>query len=142
MRLRVLIVILFVLALLSPSPLRAQTPRHRVVVEVVTVLSDGWAFALSNVETLQREFGPSNIEIEVVVHGPALSMLHKTDTDFAARIQRLSEHGVRFVASRRTMRDKRLTSADMFPFVSLVDSGVGEIVRKQEAGWTYIKSGY
>jgi intracellular sulfur oxidation DsrE/DsrF family protein len=27
------------------------------------------------------------------------------------------------------------------PFAITVDSGVAEVVRKQEAGWSYIKSG-
>jgi intracellular sulfur oxidation DsrE/DsrF family protein len=33
-------------------------------------------------------------------------------------------------------RGKRLVS-----YASLVDSGIAEVVRKQEAGWSYIRSG-
>jgi intracellular sulfur oxidation DsrE/DsrF family protein len=34
-----------------------------------------------------------------------------------------------------------VTQADLLPFVTTVDSGVAEVVRKQEAGWAYLKSG-
>jgi len=37
------------------------------------------------------------------------------------------------------MRDRNLTDEDLFPFASTVDSGVAELVRKQEAGWAYVK---
>jgi intracellular sulfur oxidation DsrE/DsrF family protein len=29
-------------------------------------------------------------------------------------------------------------SEDLFPFAGEVDSGIAEIIRKQEAGWAYI----
>ena len=42
-------------------------------------------------------------------------------------------------ACQNSMRDRNLKTEDLFPFVSQVDSGVAEIVRKQEKGWSYIK---
>jgi len=29
----------------------------------------------------------------------------------------------------------------LVPFAAQVDSGVGELIRKQEAGWSYLKAG-
>jgi intracellular sulfur oxidation DsrE/DsrF family protein len=42
-------------------------------------------------------------------------------------------------ACRNSMRDRKITTDDLFPFATTVDSGVAELVRKQEAGWAYIK---
>jgi intracellular sulfur oxidation DsrE/DsrF family protein len=39
------------------------------------------------------------------------------------------------------MRLRKVTTEDLFPFSSQVDSGVAELIRKQEAGWSYIKAG-
>jgi len=39
------------------------------------------------------------------------------------------------------MRAMKVTTSDLFPFATQVDSGVAELVRKQEAGWVYIKGG-
>jgi intracellular sulfur oxidation DsrE/DsrF family protein len=39
------------------------------------------------------------------------------------------------------MRRLKLQKSDLFDFVVTVDSGVAEVVRKQEAGWAYLKGG-
>ncbi len=116
-------------------------PHHHILVDLTTVISDGWALTLSNVEGLKRYF-KDDVEIEVVVHGPAVSMLHKNDDDFAARILHLHNAGVRFVIGTATMDMTNATKADMFPFVEFVPSAAAEIVLKQEAGWSYVKGGY
>ena len=36
---------------------------------------------------------------------------------------------------------RKVTTEDLFPFASQVDSGVAELIRKQEAGWSYIRAG-
>ena len=39
------------------------------------------------------------------------------------------------------MKKQNVTKDQLLPFVTTVDSGVAEVVRKQEAGWAYIKGG-
>ncbi len=39
------------------------------------------------------------------------------------------------------MRAHNLTQADLVPGAEIVPAGIAEVVRKQEAGWTYIKAG-
>jgi intracellular sulfur oxidation DsrE/DsrF family protein len=36
------------------------------------------------------------------------------------------------------MRVMNVKTGDLLPFASEVDSGIAEVVRKQEAGWAYI----
>lgn len=119
----------------------AQKAPHRVVLDVNTVLSDGWAQTIVNARNLIATFGPNKVEIEVVARGPGLAMLMNTDTEFVARLSELARHGVRFVACGQTLAASRSSARDLLPFATLVDSGIAEIVRKQEAGWSYIKSG-
>jgi intracellular sulfur oxidation DsrE/DsrF family protein len=135
---------LFVICLILLSlPATAQPPaHHRVVIEVATVGWNGWALTIGNAETLQRAFGADGIEIEIVLHGPGIAMVHKSDVEFAARIQQLASRGVRFVACETSLKLGGTPAADLFPFVSVVDSGIVEVVKKQEAGWTYLKGGY
>ena len=121
----------------SPSPLST----HRILVDLTTVLSDGWALTLSNVEGLKRHFKDDS-EIEVVVHGPAVSMLYRNDVDFAARILQLHNAGVRFVVGTSTVELTHAKKDDLFPFVEFVPSSIAEIVVRQEQGWSYIKGGY
>lgn len=39
------------------------------------------------------------------------------------------------------MKRMRVTKEELLPFAVTVDSGVAEVVRKQEEGWSYIKGG-
>jgi len=44
-------------------------------------------------------------------------------------------------ACENMMRRQNVVKADLLPCVTTVDSGVAEIVRKQEAGWSYLRIG-
>jgi len=120
----------------------AQLPRHRVVMAVTTLTSDGWALALTDCDALLASFGEDNVQIEVVAYGPGISMMHRDNTDFASRMQQLTHHGVTFAAGESTMRLSRAQANEFLPFVKLVDSGPAEVVRRQEAGWSYLKGGF
>jgi intracellular sulfur oxidation DsrE/DsrF family protein len=39
------------------------------------------------------------------------------------------------------MRARKVTKADLLDNMGTVPSGVVEVVKKQEAGWTYVKAG-
>ena len=40
------------------------------------------------------------------------------------------------------MRSRKVTTQDLFPFAAEVPSGIGEVVLKQEAGYSYLKMSY
>lgn len=125
----------------SASRTPPAAPHHRILVDLTTVISDGWALTLSNVEGLKHHF-KDDAEIEVVVHGPAVSMLYRNDVDFGARIQQLHNAGVHFVVGTSTVELTHAKKEDLFPFVEYVPSSIAEIVLRQEQGWSYIKGGY
>ena len=56
-------------------------------------------------------------------------------------LRKLADGGVASVACETTMRKEKITKDQLLPFVTTVDSGVAEVVRKQEQGWSYIRSG-
>ncbi len=137
-----LLLLLACALLTSQITLAAEnTAKHRIVLEVVTSNPDAWKAILNNVENLQKAFGPDKTKVEVVVHGKGIALVSRSDQGEAARMKRLAESGVVFAACQNTMRAMKLTKADLLPFVTVVDSGVAEIVRRQEAGWAYIKGG-
>lgn len=115
--------------------------KHRVVFEVNVHGTEQWQGILNNVENLQKSFGRETTEIEVVAHGKGLGLILKTNEAMRQRIQLISDAAVHFAACENTMRRMDLKREDLMPFITTVDSGVAEVVRKQEAGWSYIKSG-
>lgn len=89
---------------------------------------------------MQKAFGIGTTEIDVVTHGKGLGLL-KTNEAMRERLQSISAAGVGFSVCENTMRRLKLKKEDLALFARTVDSGVAEVVRRQEAGWSYIKSG-
>ena len=113
---------------------------HRIVFEVTMEGQEQWTAALNNVENLRKSLG-SGTEIEVVAHSKGLGMLIAKDNALTERMKKLAEAGVIFAACENTMKKKNVTKEQLLPLATTTDSGVAEVIRKQEAGWSYIKSG-
>lgn len=118
----------------------AKSAKHRVVLQVTADGAEHWEAVVGNVENLRKAFGPGNSEVEVVGHGKGLGMLMATNKTLAERMKKLADDGVVFAACENTMTKKNVTKDQLLPFVTTVDSGVAEVVRRQEQGWAYIKS--
>ena len=114
---------------------------HRIVFEVSVHGTEQWQGILNNVENLHKTFGGEATDIEVVAHGKGLGLILKANEALRERLQAIADSGVCFAACENTMHRMRVTREDLMPFVTTVDSGVAEVVRKQEAGWSYVKSG-
>ncbi len=133
--------------LLPLSALQAQEGKsstgkaHRVVFEVTGEGAELWTSVLNNVENVRTSLGDATA-VEVVVHGKALGLLVAKDNPVADRAKTLADGGVVFAACENTMKKKNVTKAQLLPFAQTTDSGVAEVVRKQSAGWSYIKSGH
>lgn len=115
--------------------------RHRVVMDVSSDNPKVWEIVTNNVENLQKAFGGETASIEVVAYGPGLGMRLGSDSALTSRLQALASSGVVLAACENTMRRKGVQRSDLLPFATTVESGVAEVVRKQEQGWSYVKSG-
>ena len=118
-----------------------QDRKHHVVFQINTDGVDSWNQLLGNVQNIQKVFGADKTEIEVVAYGKGISLLLKTNAAFEERMKSAIATGVVLAACQNSMRMRKVTTEDLFPFASQVDSGVAELVRKQEAGWSYIRAG-
>ena len=123
--------------------LSAEPPKpaaHRVVFELTSDDAQAWEGVLNNVENVQKALGPTMVE--VVAHGKGLAMLTTAKNGAVReRLERSATGGVVFAACENTMKKPSAKKEDLVPFAKTVDSGVAEVVRKQEAGWSYLRSG-
>ncbi|HYG36303.1 MAG TPA: DsrE family protein [Clostridia bacterium] len=115
--------------------------KHRVLFEFVSQGAEQMEAVLNNVENAMKALGP-NTEMMLIAHGPGLALLLNTNKAGAKRIGSLMDKGVVFAACENTMKKKNVSKNDLSQGVTVVDSGVAEVVRRQEAGWSYVKSGY
>ena len=137
-------VLLAVFALTTAACALAQTAtpaKHKVVLQMNVADNDSWNQLLGNIGNVQTAFRNDGVQIEVVFYGKGISALLKTNTAFEERLKKAAADGVILAACQNSMRLRKVTSQDIFPFSTEVDSGVAELVRKQEAGFSYIRAG-
>ncbi len=113
---------------------------HNIVVQLNTADTASWSSIIGNIKNIQKVW-PTNLNIEVVVHGKAIDFLVKDKTFFAEDIQLLSGQGIKFNACQNTMRKHNITADMLLKVAGTVPSGVVEVITKQEEGWSYLKSG-
>lgn len=116
------------------------TAAHRVIFELTSDDAEAWTSVLNNVDNVKKALGAASIE--VVAHGKGLALLTAASSaDVYDRLKQSADGGVVFAACENTMERENLQKSDLVPFATTVDSGVAEVVRKQGAGWSYVRSG-
>jgi hypothetical protein len=114
-------------------------PKHHVAFQLSEGDDKAWSSIIIHVNnTMNALADDGGAEVEVVFWGPGIDMIRKTNTAYEERLKQLSDRGVKLLACRNAMKFHHVTTEDLFPFTGQVDSGIAEVVRKQEAGWAYI----
>ncbi|MCA0428748.1 MAG: DsrE family protein [Bacteroidetes bacterium] len=148
--------LLFLLAIMliagSYSSLQAQSKKksekhehkeikkHKIVMQLTSSDALVHKGLIKQLNNLKKGWGDT-VLLEVVCHGPGIEFLMSEKTTFKTEIYELKEKGVDFVACENTLREKQISKEQILPDLRFVLMGIGEIVLKQEAGWTYIKAG-
>lgn len=125
---------------LLPAAAAAQssTAKNKLVLQVSDNDSGKWGLALNNARNVQLDLDAENVDIEIVVYGPGISML-KGDSPLAQRISAALKTGIKVVACENTMKGLHLTYADMLPDIGYVPAGVVELMQKQQQGYAYVR---
>lgn len=129
------------LAFAQTAPQAASTkPAQpaRLVIQVSDAEPAKWNLALNNAKNVQEELGAKNVEIEIVAYGPGLGMLKK-DAVTSGRVEEASMAGIKLVACENTMRNQKLTRADIHASAGYANSGVVQLMSRQNQGWSYIR---
>ena len=117
----------------------AATTKHHVVFQMSEKEGDEWGALIRHVNNTRNALDKDGgIQVEVVFFGQGLNMLRKTNTGYEERLKKLADMGVTLSACQNAMRALNVKTEDLFPFAGQVDSGIAQIVRRQEAGWAYV----
>lgn len=119
----------------------AQQAKHRVVIQLSSNDTLVWKGLMNNIKHLGEGWG-NTVTIEVVAHGMGVEMLMQNKTTQQKKIEEFIKAGVVFVACENTMREKNIAKELIIPAAGTVPMGIGEIIVKQEQGWSYIKVGF
>ena len=125
----------------SAQQTTAEKIPHKVVIQLSSSDTLVWKGLINNIKNLKAGWGDS-VAIEVVVHGPGIGFLMKEKTTQSDRIMEFKSKGVMFMACENTLQERKISKESIIPEAGFVKSAVTEIIRKQEQGWSYIKSGF
>jgi len=117
----------------------AAPAREQAIFAVSDADPAKWSLTLGNIANALDAIGADKADIELVVYGPGITMLKK-DAAVADRIAALAGRGVRIVACQNSMRGFSIEAADLVPGVGVVPSGVVELIRREHAGYAYVRS--
>ena len=100
--------------------------------------------AMRNVQNHLDAVGAGNAEIAVVMHGDGLGLLAdaKGDDALQTAVASLKGQGVKFLVCQNTLNGREISYEDDLYDVweeDIVPSGVAELSRLQQDGYTYIK---
>ena len=125
---------------IEDKPAANISRQHKVVFQLTsedTLVHKSLMRQLNNILTAAPD-----AKIEVVCHGPGISLLMVDKTIVQNKIQEIKAKGVLFMACQNTMRERNITKDKIIPEAGFVPSGLVEIITKQEEGWNYIKAGF
>jgi len=114
-----------------------SSAKERVIIQVSTPEQRIWNQALNYVENLQELYGKDKVEIEIVALGWGIGLL-KFDSPLATRVAESLQRGAALQACEVTMGRQKLTRQDMLPDIGYVKAGLGQIIKRQKEGWSYI----
>lgn len=117
---------------------KKDAARIHVVFQVSDDDAKKWNLTLNNVKNIQQEVGADNADVEVVAYGPGINML-RFESTVTERVDEAIKAGVAIVACENTMRSQKLGKSDMISNIGYVPAGVIEIIKKQNAGYAYIR---
>lgn len=121
------------------DPNATASTKYRTVFHVTEDDPRKWAQVLNNARYTQTELGARNVEIAVVMNGGGISMM-KLESPVAQMIDEAKKAGIKFHVCQNTMATQKVTKEDMLPQADYVPSGIGDVIKLQSQGWSYVKN--
>ncbi|MFZ9982558.1 MAG: DsrE family protein [Cyclobacteriaceae bacterium] len=115
--------------------------RHKVVIQFTNSDSLSQASMLGQIKNIRADL--PDTDIEVVCHGPGLDLLIAKQSKVTAQIKEWKGKGeVTFAACNNTMRRRGVKPEDLLGEATVVPSGMTQLIKRQEEGWSYAKGGH
>lgn len=96
---------------------------------------------LTNIENLLNDPRlKGRITVELVANSKGFDVYVKNN-GFEERLKKLREEGVILAQCANTLKELHVDRSDLYPFITIVPSGMGEIALREAQGWAYIHPG-
>ena len=93
---------------------------------------------INNVENLLQDPRlKGKVHIELIANSKGYA-IYVRNNGFEKKLRALQKQGVILAQCNNTLRELHVKRSTLYPFVSIVPSGMGEITLRESEGWAYI----
>lgn len=93
---------------------------------------------LNNIENLINDPRvKGHIHVELLANSKGYDVYVKNN-GFEKKLEHLKKEGVILAQCSNTLREKHINRKNLYSFITMVPSGVGEITLRESQGWAYI----
>ena len=93
---------------------------------------------LNNIENLLHDPRlKGKVQVELIANAQGFAAYVKNN-GFEQKLQALQQQGVLLAQCANTLRELHVDRNDLYPFITVVPSGMGEITIREAEGWAYI----
>ena len=130
----------------SPSPAnpiefkgaKATKTRYQAVYQLNSDSENSIKGTLRNIQNALDDVRlKGKLDVELVVHGSGVAVFQK-DGPYEEPLKDLQKRGVILAMCENTMRERKISRDVLFPFISYVPSGNGELIIRQQEDWAII----
>ncbi|MEX6429180.1 MULTISPECIES: DsrE family protein [Ferrimicrobium] len=115
----------------------SSEPKLEAVIQLDTPDQEAWKQVLHQIENLLVE--DESASVEVVCSGRGVDLIRRDTTHLSIELNKLAARGVSFVACNNSLHQRSISESELFPFVTIVPSAIGELIRAQRDGKAYLK---
>lgn len=130
----------FFACLLFSLSTSAQEKKYKAVWDISSPDTTVQAAVFRQINNVRAEI--PDVEVEVVFHGKGIYTVMKDSTQFKERIKTAKEMGVNMVVCNNSMKRLKVDAKELTHEVVVVPSAMVELIKKQAAGWSYIKASH
>lgn len=134
------LIFLTLFTLFAEDGLPKDGKKYHVIFEMSAGEQQRLEGVIRNIDNLKIALGAENVNVELVLHGGAILSYTKDKTTLASEWERLAKSGVTLLACNNSLKMRNISKDSLLPNIKVVDSAVAELVRKQQAGWQYIRN--
>ncbi|QEC52568.1 hypothetical protein EDD80_10716 [Anseongella ginsenosidimutans] len=77
------------------------------------------------------------LEVELIVFGDGVE-IYRNGSPYRTALEGLKEKGVILAQCENTLNERGIRKSELYPFISFVPSGNGEIIIRQHQGWAIV----
>ncbi|HUW35865.1 MAG TPA: hypothetical protein VMV91_00935 [Rhodocyclaceae bacterium] len=93
---------------------------------------------LNNIENILHDPRlAKKLKVELIANSHGFDVYVKNN-GFEDKLRHLQQQGVILAQCNNTLKELKVSRNDLYPFISIVPSGMGEITIREGEGWAYI----